>query len=410
MAVNKLSDKKLKSLYGKPVEKQQTIADGNGLSIRVSKQGTISFVFFYRLYGRESAPIWLTLGKYPDLSLKAARERRDECRVWLAEGKDPRIQIKITKEDSLKPVTVKEAIEYWINNYAINKRKAVDHIRGCFFKHIYSEIGHIPLKECTLSMWIRCFDKIKRKAPVQAGALLKISQQALKFCRVRKYAINHEIDDLDIGDVGEKANRRDRVLTNDELREVWRHVNKEYDNHIMSHENRIILRFLIVFGCRLSEIRLSKWSEWDFLNNIWRVPPEHSKNGREIIRPIPSNFKNWLLLLNKATKNREYVIGFDMKQCTASVTIAKIWKRLNHKEKWTAHDIRRVFATSLSDNGFEHNVVEQLLGHSLNGVAGIYNRSQYIEQKRNALYWWVNYLDSFIEEGEIIKNDTHINA
>ncbi|CDM88369.1 tyrosine-type recombinase/integrase [Xenorhabdus bovienii] len=410
MAVNKLSDKRLKSLYGKSVEKQQTIADGSGLSIRLSKQGSISFVFFYRLYGRESAPIWLTLGKYPDLSLKAARERRDECRAWLAEGKDPRIQIKIIKEDTLKPVTVKDAIEYWLNNYATNKRKAAIYIRGCFSKHVYSEIGNIPLNECTLSMWIRCFDKIKENAPVQAGSLLKISQQALKFCRVRKYAISHEIDDLDVGDVGEKANRRDRVLTNDELRDVWLYINKEYDNHIMSHENRIILRFLIVFGCRLSEILLSTWDEWDFSNNIWRVPPEHSKNGKEIIRPIPSNFKNWLLLLNQSTKKREYVIGFDVKQCTASVTIAKIWKRLNHKEKWTAHDIRRVFATMLSDNGFEHNVVEQLLGHSLNGVAGIYNRSQYIEQKRNALCWWVNYLDSLIEVEEKIGNDTYIHA
>ncbi|MDC9616350.1 tyrosine-type recombinase/integrase [Xenorhabdus khoisanae] len=397
MAVNKLSDKKLKSLYGKPIGKQQTIADGNGLSIRLSKQGTISFVFFYRLYGRESAPIWLTLGKYPDLSLKAARERRDECRAWLAEGKDPRIQIKIIKESTLKPVTVKEAIEYWINNYAVNKRKRSTYIRGCFSKHVYPEIGDIPLNECTLSMWIDCFDKIKRTTPVQAGKILKTSQQALKFCRIRKYAISHEIDDLSVSDVGENSNRRDRVLTTDELRDVWYYVNKEYDNHIMSHKSRMILRFLIVFGCRLSEILLSKWDEWDFSNDIWRVPPEHSKNGREIIRPIPSNFKSWLLLLNKVTKNKENVIDYQPRQNTVSTAISKIRKKLNHKERWTAHDMRRVLATNLSDNGFEHNVVEQLLGHSLRGVAGIYNRSQYMDRKREALYWWVNYLDSLLK-------------
>ncbi|PHM29062.1 tyrosine-type recombinase/integrase [Xenorhabdus innexi] len=387
MAVNKLSDRKLRTLYGKPIEKQQTIADGNGLSIRVSKLGTISFVFFYRLYGRESAPIWLTLGKYPDLGLKAAREQRDKCRAWLAEGKDPRIQIKIIKEDTLKPVTVEEAIEYWFNNYAINKRKAAITIRSYFAKHIYPEIGSIPLSECTLPMWVSCFDKIKRNAPVQAGYLLKTSQQALKFCRVRKYAISHEIDDLTVSDVGERANKRDRVLTTDELRDVWHYVNKEYDNHIISHENRIILRFLIIFGCRLSEILLSKWNEWDFSNEIWRVPPEHSKSGKEIIRPIPSNLKDWLLLLNQSTKNRGYVIGFEIEQKSVSTNISRIWKRLNHQERWTAHDMRRVLATNLSDNGFEHNVVEQLLGHTLHGVAGIYNRSKYMDRKRDALYW-----------------------
>ncbi|CDG20591.1 Putative prophage terminase, large subunit (fragment) [Xenorhabdus poinarii G6] len=408
MAVNKLNDKKLKSLQGKPVDKQQIIADGNGLSIRLSKTGAISFVFFYRLHGRESAPIWLTLGKYPDLSLKAAREQRDKCRTWLAEGKDPRIQIKIIKEDTLKPVTVKDAIEYWINNYAINKRKRVIQLRQSFCKHIYPEIGDIPLHECSLTMWIECFDKIKKNAPVLAGKLLEVSQQALKFCRVRKYAISHEIDDLTVEDVGKRRNKRDRVLTNDELRDLWFWVNKEYDNHFISHEYRIILRILIVFGCRMSEILLSTWEEWDLVNNIWRVPPEHSKNGKEIIRPIPNGFKNWLTLLHKSTKNRSHVIGTEIKQVRASSCIGKIWKRLNHKENWTAHDMRRVLATNLSDNGFEHNVVEQLLGHSLKGVAGIYNRSKYIEQKRNALNWWVDYLDSLIEKEEI-KNDTHIH-
>ncbi|WGM00630.1 tyrosine-type recombinase/integrase [Arsenophonus nasoniae] len=394
MAVNKLSDKKLRSLHGKLSEKQQTIADGNGLAIRISKTGTISFVFFFRLYGRKSAPIWLTLGKYPDLSLKAAREQRDNCRIWLAEGKDPRIQIKITKDDLLKPVTVKDSLEYWINNYAQDKRKGAKYIQSCFMKHIYSNIGDIPLNDCSLSMWVNCFDRIKKVAPVQAGAMLKTTKQALKFCRVRKYAISHEIDDLDVSDVGKKSNKRERVLTKDELKALWHYVNKEYDNHIISYENRIILKFLIVFGCRLSEIILSTWDEWDLENDIWRVPPHHSKNGREIIRPIPYNFKQWLSLLNKATCNRERVIGFNMRQSAASISMIKIWKRLNHLEKWTPHDMRRVIATNLSDNGFEHNVIEQLLGHTLTGVAGIYNRSKYMNRKREALVWWVDYLNA----------------
>ena len=74
---NKLSDKALKGYLGKPREKQITIADGKGLSIRVSTKGVVSFVFFYRLAGGRAAPVWLTLGKYPDMSLKQAREKRD---------------------------------------------------------------------------------------------------------------------------------------------------------------------------------------------------------------------------------------------------------------------------------------------------------------------------------------------
>ncbi|MCP6475506.1 Arm DNA-binding domain-containing protein [Klebsiella pneumoniae] len=62
------------------------LADDRGLSARVSKTGTVSFVYFFRHSGRQSAPVWMTLGKYPDMTLKQAREKRDECRAWLSQG------------------------------------------------------------------------------------------------------------------------------------------------------------------------------------------------------------------------------------------------------------------------------------------------------------------------------------
>ncbi|HBU0007261.1 type I restriction endonuclease, partial [Klebsiella pneumoniae] len=92
-AENKLSDRQLKALQGKSQTKQRLISDGRGMSARVSKNGAVSFVMFYRLGGRDTSPIWLTLGKYPDMSLKMARDKRDECRAWLAEGIDPRHRI-----------------------------------------------------------------------------------------------------------------------------------------------------------------------------------------------------------------------------------------------------------------------------------------------------------------------------
>ncbi|EKS1020584.1 DUF4102 domain-containing protein, partial [Escherichia coli] len=122
---NKLTDKALKAMYGKARERQFTIADGRGLSVRVSKNGAISFVFFFRIGGRESAPVWMTLGKYPDMTLKQAREKRDECRSWLAEGLDPRRENKIKKDNAFNPVTVKDAIDYWFENYAKENRKEI---------------------------------------------------------------------------------------------------------------------------------------------------------------------------------------------------------------------------------------------------------------------------------------------
>ncbi len=112
--LNKLSDKKLKNLLGVPREKYEFFADGAGLSVRVSTVGGISWTFTYRNCGTIQR---VTLVRYPDMSLKRAREKRDECRTWLSEGKDPRRQLELTKQESLKPVTVRDAIEYWIKMY-----------------------------------------------------------------------------------------------------------------------------------------------------------------------------------------------------------------------------------------------------------------------------------------------------
>lgn len=144
---NKLSDKALKALHGKPQKRQKMVADGRGLSVRVSTSGTVSFVFFFRHSGRQSAPVWMTLGKYPDMTLKQAREKRDECRGWLSQGLDPRIENKLTKESLFTPVTVKNAIDYWFDNYAREKRKETVRLYRRYEKYIFPYIGGFPVEK-----------------------------------------------------------------------------------------------------------------------------------------------------------------------------------------------------------------------------------------------------------------------
>ncbi|MGN2398153.1 tyrosine-type recombinase/integrase, partial [Klebsiella quasipneumoniae] len=69
-----------------------------------------------------------------------------------------------------------------------------------------------------------------------------------------------------------------------------------------------------------------------------------------------------------------------------------IYKRLGHSEPWTLHDLRRTFATTLNNMGIAPHVVEQLLGHTLGGVMAVYNRSQYLPEKLDALNKWMDHL------------------
>ncbi len=388
--LNKLSDKKLRALLGTVRAREELMADGGGLSVRLLRSGAISWMFIYRLGGRGSKLERLTLGNYPDVSLKLARVKRDECRAWLAEGKNPRFQMDARKDEMLRPVTVRDAMTHWINEYAISHRANVKRHEAQLEKHVYPFIGDLPLSLCETRHWLECFDQAKRESPVAAGYIFQMCKQALKFCRVRRYAISNALDDLTIQDVGKKQEKRDREHSKQEIDDLWRAVLGKTFNPYYS----ALFRVLIVFGCRSQEARLSEWSEWDFKNWIWTVPKAHSKGGEKIVRPVPEAARPFVESLYKQHKDSGFLLGEIKKPEAVSQWGRTAYKRLGHAEPWTLHDLRRTFSTTLNNMGIAPHVVEQLLGHTLGGVMSVYNRSQYLPEKMEALTRWIDYLNS----------------
>lgn len=355
---NKLSDASLRKMLGRESPGDSFYADGDGLSVKVSRAGILTWYFTFRIGGRESASQRIKLGNYPDLSLKAAREKREQCRSWLAEGKNPKHQLNVTTQETLKPVTVKEALEYWIREYASHKRANVDKHTEQLKKHIFPYIGDYPLLMCETRHWLECFARVRNEAPVAAGYLLQMCKQALKFCRVHRYAVSNVLDDLTIDDVGRKQNKRDREHTRQELADIWLECSgKKFKPYYSS-----LLRMLVVFGCRTQELRLSRVTEWDLKDWIWTVPKEHSKGGEKILRPIPEAIRPFIAGLIEQHKDSGLLLGEIKKPEAVSQWGRGIYKRLGHAEPWTLHDLRRTFSTTLNNMGIAPHVVEQLLG------------------------------------------------
>lgn len=393
---NKLSDASLRKMLGRESPGDSFYADGDGLSVKVSRAGILTWYFTFRIGGRESASQRIKLGNYPDLSLKAAREKREQCRSWLAEGKNPKHQLNVTTQETLKPVTVKEALEYWIREYASHKRANVDKHTEQLKKHIFPYIGDYPLLMCETRNWLECFARVRNEAPVAAGYLLQMCKQALKFCRVHRYAVSNVLDDLTIDDVGRKQNKRDREHTRQELADIWLECSgKKFKPYYSS-----LLRMLVVFGCRTQELRLSRVTEWDLKDWIWTVPKEHSKGGEKILRPIPEAIRPFIAGQIEQHKDSGLLLGEVKKPEAVSQWGRGVYKRLGHYEPWTLHDLRRTFSTTLNNMGIAPHVVEQLLGHTLGGVMAVYNRSQYLREKQDALNKWMERLELLSENHE----------
>ncbi|WP_064601610.1 tyrosine-type recombinase/integrase [Photobacterium sp. J15] len=385
--MSKLTTKQLDAILGKPQKKRYTLSDGNGLGARVSLKGKVSWELRYRQPGEKQSRV--ELGNYPDVTLKIARAKAMEYRAMVAMGKDPRTELKLARMESIRPVTVKDALDYWLKTYAYDNRANAHKHERQFEKHVYPYIGDLPLKDTETRHWLEVFDRIKKVAPVAAGYIFQNCKQALRYCDVRQYATSHALVNLTVNDVGKKQSQRDRVLTDRELAELWNWL----DTDTTTMYYRTLIRLLFVFGARTQEVRLSRWKEWDLKARIWTVPKEHTKNRTEIQRPIPSRVIPWLEAIRRHTGNSEFLLGEIKNECAVSQTGRNIWKRLGHASPWTLHSARHTLETKWSDMRIAPHIGRTITGHVLPGTMSIYNRSQFLLEKLEALELWLDRLE-----------------
>ncbi len=149
-----------------------------------------------------------------------------------------------------------------------------------------------------------------------------MSQQAFKFCRVRRFAVYHALDGLTMQDIGVKVNRRKRVLSNRELRDLLTALHSDF--FAPYYQNIIFL--LLAFGARTVELRLSEIREWDLRENLWTVPEKHSKSGEKIIRPIPDRLIPMITRLLEENRHTGYLLG-EMKRIPQLARLAHTWLR-----------------------------------------------------------------------------------
>ncbi len=212
-----LTDTKLKGLKPFEGKRPKKYAGDGGLYAYHYPAGKVTFIFRYSVMGKQRD---LKLGAYgkAGLTLKQANEKRDQCSAWLEQGLDPANELKMQRAQTLAPITVRQALDQWLDGYALMKRKNVVSHRQQINKWIYPWHGDSPLSRMKRAHWLECFTKtnksLSRPAPVAASYTLQMVKQALQECRRLKYDFDYaEIELLTLEDVGGKrAEKRERTL------------------------------------------------------------------------------------------------------------------------------------------------------------------------------------------------------
>jgi integrase len=363
--------------------------DGDGLYLRVLPSGRMSF----ELRRRPFKPY--LLGGY-DMGLPAARKLAAEARAKQALGVDPAVEKAEAK--LVKSETFGTVMEKFI------ERHAKPHMRGWAEVERCLAYDALPKWKNTLITHIKrshigdLIDEIvDRGSPRQAAVTYAYIHNLFRWAVGRGYVETNPAEGIPKPRAGAA---RDRVLSEDELRLLWR------ASDVLGPQFGPIMKLLAFTGQRKSEIACGLWSEIDVDQAVWKLPGSRTKNKQphriplsnpvlEIIKSLP-RFEGADLIFTNTGETP--IQGFGK----AKARIDARLKELNAGRdipEWTWHDLRRTAATGMASLSISPHVIEMALNHISGfraGVGGTYNRHQYEKEVRAALDAWAMRLNEIV--------------
>lgn len=387
-----LSDTKLRSINGKPYSGPAEVTDADGLGVRITSNGTITFQFRYRWHGK---PVRVSVGRYPVVSLRDARVAVGEMRTLYMKGVNPKTYL----AGSSGELTLQDCLDEWWNKYVTGLKENTRILyKSVVYNTMYTEFKDMPVANIPVSLWVQFFDKQEQANKKKARVLLLQLRSVMNWCISRQLIPSCEVLKLSVKNIGEKPDTSERVLTYNELAKIWLAL----ENNKVFSSNKILHQMLLLWGARLSELRLSTPGEFNMRDKIWTTPAAHSKMGNVIRRPIFEQIEPYVDRL-LAMKNPAMFPGQELDKAIDRSSCNLYMKKLRSQidiPEWRTHDFRRSLVTNLSGEGIMPHVTEKMLGHELGGVMAVYNKHDWLEEQRTAyelyadkIFWHIKQID-----------------
>lgn len=395
-----ITDAWLRAKYGKPYSGDPEITYRDGLGIRVSPKGKITWI--YRVYFNKQA-IKMKIGEYPALKISDALRIRDEKAMLALSGIDPRTKSSDIAEPEKPKLTVSDLIDYWAEHHAKHNIKRWPMFVKMFDVDIKPHIGDVVAVELELTDCMPIFIAARdRVGPKHSANLMSRFKQVLSY-GVRhgllKYNVLSEIKKNDVGTpTGIKRTKQDK--------EGVQVLFQAISNLKIHESNKNFLRLMVIFANRSNELRLAKKADFDLKKRTWTVPEENNKirkkGGGDIVRAIPDLAIEILKNQNHIWPESEYQFPPVNKEqdrpMAANVPVGFGAKLADEMEKLgyprtTNHDMRRTARNIWESLGIPHNVAEVMLGHKVHtGVQSHYLDYNYLDEQRDAYELWCSIL------------------
>ncbi len=347
----------VKIINAKQRERGYKLADGNGLHLLVNLNGSKWWRFRYRYGGREKM---LSMGTYPDTSLKIARNKVKKAREQLSEGIDPSVirqAAKAAQADSFEAVSSE-----WFD-LGKTKRAETTNVRDKrILKKLHVRLGKRPLSEITPPEMLSALRSIEKQGTHETA------HRALGLAgRIYGYALS---TGKAMGDptAGLRAALKPVVTRSRSAITDPKQVGQlmvDIDSYIGAHVTRSALKLLALTFTRPGELRKAQWCEIDLENSQWVIPATRMKMRREHIVPLSSQAVLILTELHRLTGQRDLVFPNSRHTPLSENAFTYALKKLGYTGKvHHPHDFRSTASTLLHEHGFPAEVIETQLAHA----------------------------------------------
>ncbi|WP_323029108.1 tyrosine-type recombinase/integrase [Castellaniella defragrans] len=398
----------------KATGKAYTLPDIDGLSLAVTPTGNKSWHFRYYWLGKQKR---MSLGNYPEVSLRDARTLRDEARALVAKDINPHVHrkqkraaVKLAGENTFEAIYKK-----WLAHRELSLKKGrqttLSILPRVFAKDVLPALGKRSIYDITRPDLLEVIAKIeKRKALSVAEKVRTWFNQLFRYALVIVPGLEQNpASDLDVVAVPLPPVNHNPFLRMADLPKLLQRLRKYRGRP----QTQLGLRLLLLTGVRTGELRMAMPDQFDLDRGLWIIPPDVVKQLQVDMRKkrqLPTDVPPYIVplsvqaieiaryMLEQFKPAQRYLFRHDseMKKRMSENTLNSALKRLGYRDLLTGHGIRATMSTALNEIGYPKVWVDAQLSHvDPNKVSATYNHAEYVEQRRRMMQDWADRLDLF---------------
>jgi integrase len=408
-----LSDAQIRA--AKPRDKDYKLSDGGGLYLQVATSGARLWRLKYRVHGKEKK---LAIGAYPEVSLSAARDRRDQAKTELAEGKDP------SREKQRRKVQAQEDAGHTFASVAADyfeKRRTDGSGRWAaataaknewLLTQLAPAIGALPIADIEPLEMLAACRKIEARGNLEsARRAMQLASAVFRHAVATARLKSDPTRDLKGALRTPETKNRAAIIEAGQLGELLRAI-VEYQGH---YTTKFALEILPHVFLRPGELRQARWSEIDLEKAVWSVPAERAKMRRPHHVPVTRQVHDLLVRLRDASPRTDGLVFPSLRSHTRPMsenTLNAALRRLGYaSDDVSAHGFRSTASTLLNEAldpktnrpMWSADAIERSLAHGHDDkVRGVYHRGQHWPERVAMMQWWSDQLDTMRDGAAVV--------